>query len=139
MSAPASCNPLAQSMTGLRPFFEPRTVAVVGAGRERGGIGAEIFHNLAYGGFQGRVFAVNACASEIGGNRAYASVRDIPEPVDLAVVAVPATAVEHVVDDCIAHRVRAIVVISAGFAETGVEGREREARLREKVRAAGIR
>src|SRR6188474_2265592 len=104
---PVSDRPLAGS---LRPVFEPRTVAVVGVSRRRGSIGAEIFHNLARGGFTGRVVPVNAHA-----------------------------AVVDVVDDCIAKRVGAIVVISAGFGETGGEGRARELGLRDRVRAAGIR
>jgi acetyl coenzyme A synthetase (ADP forming)-like protein len=122
----------------LRPFFEPRTVAVVGAGRSRGAIGSEIFHNL-LGGFRGRVIPVNPCAGAIEGVRAYPTVSAIEESVDLAVVAVPPTAVESVLDDCIAKAVRAVIVITAGFGETGADGRAREARLRDKVRQAGMR
>jgi acetyl coenzyme A synthetase (ADP forming)-like protein len=123
----------------LRPFFEPHTVAVIGAGRRRGTIGAEIFHNLSKGGFRGLVFPVNASAGDIEGVTAYPRVTSIPDPVDLAVVAVPAACVDDVVDDCIAKKVKAIVVITAGFGETGEEGRVREAALLDKVRAAGLR
>ena len=123
----------------LRALFEPRVIAVVGAGRERGRVGAEVFHNLAEGGYTGRVVPVNPNATTIGGLTAYASVRDIPGEVDLCVIAVPAPAVESVVDDCIAKQVGAIVVITAGFGETGDAGHNIESRLREKVRAAGIR
>jgi len=123
----------------LRPFFAPDTVAVVGAGRSRGQIGAEIFHNLLAGGFRGKALPVNPRAAQIESVPAYASVRDIPGPVDLAVIAVPAAAVEAVVDDCIAKNVPAIVIISAGFGETGERGRAAEARLRDKVRRAGLR
>ena len=123
----------------LRPFFEPRTVAVVGAGRTRGGIGAEIFHNLAAGGFRGLVFPVNASAAYVEGIAAYPTVSAIPQSVDLAVIAVPAACVDAVVDDCIRKKVRAIVVITAGFGETGTAGRAREAALLDKVRAAGMR
>lgn len=122
----------------LRPFFEPRTVAVVGAGRQRGRIGSEIFHNLREG-FSGRVIPVNPCATEIEGVRAVPRVIDIDEPVDLAVIAVPAPAVESTLDDCIAKGVGAVIVITAGFAETGQDGRTTELRLRDKVRRAGIR
>ena len=123
----------------LRPVFEPRTVAVIGVSRRRGSIGAEIFHNLSAGGFTGTVVPVNPHAEEVGGVTAYRSVRDVRGDVDLAVVAVPAAAVVDVVDDCIAKRVGAIVVISAGFGETGEQGRGVELALRERVRAAGIR
>jgi len=123
----------------MRPFFEPGSVAVVGASRRRGQIGSEIFHNLAAGGFTGRVVPVNPQAGEIASVPCYPRVSAIPGEIDLAVVAVPAAAVEAVVDDCIAKGVRAIVVISAGFGEIGGEGRAREAALLEKVRNAGIR
>lgn len=123
----------------LQAFFEPETVAVIGAGRARGTIGAEIFHNLLATGFHGCVFPVNPYAASVQGVRAYASLRDVPGDVDLAIVAVPASAVEAAVDDCIARRVPAVIVISAGFSETGEEGRRRERRLREKLRAAGSR
>jgi acetyl coenzyme A synthetase (ADP forming)-like protein len=123
----------------LRPFFEPRAVAVVGAGRTRGTIGAEIFHNLSAGGFRGVVYPVNRAAAEVDGKTAYPSVSSIPHAVDLAIIAVPATSVDEVVDDCIRKNVRAIVVITAGFGETGEDGRSREAALLDKVRAAGVR
>jgi acyl-CoA synthetase (NDP forming) len=77
-------------------------------------VGAEIFHNLAHGGFAGQVFPVNPDATTVDGTTAYPSVREIPGVIDLAVIAVPAAAVPGAVDDCIACRVGAIVVISAG-------------------------
>jgi acetyl coenzyme A synthetase (ADP forming)-like protein len=123
----------------LTPLFAPRSIAVIGAGRRRGRIGAEIFHNLSAGGFSGDVFAVNPHGSTIDGAPAWPTVASIPWPVDLAVVAVPCGAVEAAIDDCIAAHVPAIVVISAGFAETGDAGRELEIRIREKVRRAGAR
>ena len=126
-------------LSSLVPFFEPRTVAVIGAGRRRGSIGAEIFHNLALAGFRGRLVPVNRQAHEIGGVVAYRSVLDIPGGVDLAVIAVPAATVDAAVDDCLTKGVPAIVVTSAGFSETGEAGRMHEAALRDRVRAAGAR
>lgn len=123
----------------LRPFFEPRAVAVVGAGRTRGTIGAEIFHNLSAGGFRGVAYPVNRSAAEVDGTAAYPSVSSIPHAVDLAIIAVPSPCVDEVVEDCIRKNVRALVVITAGFGETGADGRAREAALLEKIRAAGIR
>ncbi len=125
--------------TSLRALFEPRTVAVVGASRRRGSIGAEIFHNLAAGGFTGRAIPVNPRAESIDGVTAYPSVQGVPGAVDLVVIAVPAAAVSGVIDECIAKQVGSIVVISAGFGETGAEGRALEEALRDRVRAAGIR
>ena len=140
--APASLDiqtPTPGRTGSLRSLFEPKTVAVVGASRRRRSVGAEVFHNLAAGGFTGRVVPVNCHATAIDGATAYSSVRDVPGDIDLVVIAVPAPAVARVVDDCIAKRVGAIVVISAGFAETGGEGRAQEDAIRDRVRAAGIR
>ncbi|MBI4469504.1 MAG: GNAT family N-acetyltransferase, partial [Acidobacteria bacterium] len=123
----------------MKAFFEPKSVAVVGAGRRRGGVGAEIFHNLVFTGFQGVVYPVNARAEVIGSVRAFPRVTAIPDSVDLAIIVVPADQVEEVVDDCIEKGVRALIVISAGFSEIGVEGRRRESVLLDKVRAAGLR
>ena len=123
----------------IEAFFEPRVVAVVGASRARGKIGSEILHNLLAGGYTGRIVPVHARASTIAGLTAYARVSEIPGPVDLVVIAVPAATVLRVVDDCIAKNVRAICVISAGFSECGTEGRQREAALLDRVRRAGCR
>ena len=123
----------------MRPFFEPRAVAVVGANREPGRIGFEILHNLRATGFTGTLVAVHPNAGEIDGLKAYPRVSAIPAPVDLAVIVVPCARVPDVVDDCIASGVKALVVISAGFAETGGEGKAVEAALVDKIRAAGIR
>ena len=123
----------------LDTFFVPRSIAVIGAGRRRGRIGAEIFHNLLSGGFPGDVFAVNPHGTTVEGITAGPTVSSVPWPVDLAVIAVPCNDVEAAIDDCIAAHVPAIVVISAGFSETGEEGRGREAVIRDKVRRAGAR
>lgn len=123
----------------MKAFFEPRGIAVVGASRTRGKIGSETLHNVIANGFTGGIYPVNPLASEIEGLRSYPSVASIPGPVDLAVIAVPATEVLDAVDDCIAKGVRGTVVISAGFGEAGPEARAREAKLLEKIRAAGIR
>ena len=123
----------------LGALFEPRSVAVIGASRTRGTIGAEILHNLISAGFGGPIYPVNLHVSTVEGLRAYPSVCAVPGPIDLAIVAVPAESVEAAVDDCIAKSVAAVVVISAGFGETGTEGRARENRLRDKLRATGAR
>jgi succinyl-CoA synthetase alpha subunit/GNAT superfamily N-acetyltransferase len=122
----------------MRRLFEPASVAVVGAGRERGGIGAEIFHNL-QATFTGTVIPVNAHATHVGGIAAYGSIRQVPDPVDLAVVAVPCAQVPAVVDDCLAKGVHGLVVISAGFAESGTDGLRLQDQVLARVREAGIR
>jgi len=123
----------------MKSFFEPKTIAVVGAGRRRGKIGAEIMHNLLATDFQGRIYPVNESADTVGSMRAYKRVIDIPDDIDMAIVVVPAEGVETVVDDCIEKGVRGIVIITAGFGETGAEGRARESAILEKVRRAGVR
>jgi acetate---CoA ligase (ADP-forming) len=123
----------------MKTFFEPRSVAVVGANRERGKIGAEILHNIIACGFTGSVVPVHPTAGEIQGLRAYPRVSEILGQVDLAVVAVPAIHVLDAVEDCLTKGVRGICVISAGFGEAGADGRDREAALLLKIRNAGCR
>lgn len=123
----------------LTPFFAPRTIAVIGAGRHRGTVGAEIFHNLTAGGFNGQVFAINPHGVACDGSKAYQSIGEVPVPIEMAVIVVPCAAVEQVVDECLLAGVPALTVISAGFAETGDAGRTREAVIRDKVRRAGAR
>jgi acetate---CoA ligase (ADP-forming) len=123
----------------LQPFFEPQSVALIGSSRARGKIGSEILHNLMASGFRGLIHPVHPSASTIEGLTCYRTVAEIPGPVDLAVIAVPADQVLAVVDACITKRVKGICVITAGFGETNDAGRELEARLVEKVRGAGCR
>jgi acetate---CoA ligase (ADP-forming) len=123
----------------MKAFFEPRVVAVIGANRERGKIGSELLHNLLAAGFNGTIVPVHPAAAEIDGLRTYPRVIDIPDPIDLAVVVVPAAQVLPAVDDCIEARVRAICVITAGFSECDDEGRGREAALIDRIRKAGCR
>lgn len=127
------------SVNALKLFFEPRAVAVIGASRQRGTIGGEVFHNLLSYGFKGPVYPVNPAASEIENVPAYASVEAIPGPVDLAVVVVPAAKVIEVAAACARKGVKALVVISAGFSETGKEGKARQAELMSVCRGAGMR
>ena len=127
------------SVAAVRSFLEPRSVAVIGASRRRGTIGGEILHNLIDGGFTGEVYPVNENADQVQSLPAYRSVRDIAGGVDLAVVAVPADGVVAVARDCAAAGVRALLVISANFAESGAEGARRQRELVEVCRGAGIR
>ncbi len=123
----------------IRPFFKPNAVAVVGASREPGSIGYRIMQQLTTQQFNGPVYPVNPKATVICSIRAYKSVRDIPEPVDLAIIVVPKKFVLGVIDDCAARGVKAVVVISAGFAETDGDGKALQAELVEKVRGYGMR
>ncbi|MFQ5653847.1 MAG: acetate--CoA ligase family protein [Planctomycetota bacterium] len=123
----------------LNAIFRPRAVAVIGASRRSGSIGREILNNLVAGDFQGKVFPVNPNAEVVHSMKCYRSVLEIPDPIDLAVIAVPATEVEAVVDECGRKGIQGLVVITAGFAETGERGRGEEAQLRELCNDHGMR
>jgi acetyl coenzyme A synthetase (ADP forming)-like protein len=123
----------------MRAFFEPRSVAVIGASRRRGTVSGELFHNLLAAGFNGPVYPVNPKASVVQSVLAYPSILEVPGPVDLAVLALPAPLVVPAAEECAAKGVRAVVVISAGFAETGPEGAQRQRELLAVCRAAGMR
>jgi len=120
-------------------FLRPGSVAVIGASRERGTVGGEIFHNLLDATFNGPVYPVNPSAPVVQSVPAYPSVSEIPGPVDMAVIAVPGAYVVDVARECAAKGVRALVVVSAGFSETGAEGVHREAELLKVCRDAGMR
>ncbi|MGW4046321.1 bifunctional acetate--CoA ligase family protein/GNAT family N-acetyltransferase [Streptomyces sp. NPDC004721] len=127
----------------VRRLLVPGSVAVIGVGRTRGGVGRSILDNIHDAGFTGRLHAVNRAfgedCREIDGVPAHRSVRDIDGPVDLAVVAVPAERVPDAVTECGEHGVQGLVVISAGYAESGPEGRERQRALVRQARTYGMR
>jgi acetate---CoA ligase (ADP-forming) len=123
----------------LTPFFTPSTVAVVGASTRRGSIGGELFRNILESNFQGIAFPVNPKATSIGGVRAYPSIADIPDPVDLAVFCVPGESVLEEAEVALRKGTKALCVISAGFAETGIDGVRRQDQLLARVRAHGAR
>ncbi len=123
----------------LRPFFKPRSVAVIGASRTPSSIGYRILQGLVTSQFQGVVYPVNPKADHILCMRCYASLEEIPGPVDLAVVVVPRDHVLRVVDECGAKGVKALIVISAGFAETKGEGAKLQTKLLQKVQGHGMR
>lgn len=127
------------AVNALKLFFEPRGVAVIGASRQRGTIGGEILHNLLSFGFKGPVYPVNPSATVIQNVPSYPSIESVPGPVDLAVIVVPAAAVVEVAAACARKGVKALVVISAGFSETGTEGKARQAELVSVCRGAGMR
>jgi acyl-CoA synthetase (NDP forming)/RimJ/RimL family protein N-acetyltransferase len=123
----------------IEAFLNARSVAVIGASRRSDTIGAALVRNLVLGDYAGRVYVVNPAADAVAGMPAYARVGDIPGDVDVAIVAVPADAVQDVVLDCAAKGVHGLIVISSGFAETGQEGRHRQRRLVGLARSYGLR
>ncbi|MGA8850978.1 MAG: GNAT family N-acetyltransferase [Aeromicrobium sp.] len=123
----------------IERIFSARTIAVVGASRRQDSIGQAMVRHLVLGDFSGTVYAVNSTAEAVSGLTAHKTVHDIPGEVDLAIVAVPAESVNDVVLDCAAKGVHGLVVISAGFAEEGEEGRKRQRALLGLSRSYGLR
>ncbi|MDX3640084.1 GNAT family N-acetyltransferase [Streptomyces sp. MB09-02B] len=127
----------------VQRLLAPGSVAVVGAGRTSGGVGRSVLANLREAGFTGRLYAVNKALGEdekeLAGVPAHRSVTDIEGPVDLAVVAVPAAHVPEVVAECGEHGVQGLVVVSAGYAESGPDGRVRQRELVRQARTYGMR
>ncbi|MGF0319532.1 GNAT family N-acetyltransferase [Nocardia fluminea] len=120
-------------------LLAPRSVAVIGASPERTRVGGAVLANLLAGGFSGPVFPVNLHRRSVRGVRAYATVSEIPDEVDLAVVAVPPAAIGAVLDDCMAKGVKGLIVLTAGFGETGAAGLAAEHDLVAAARGHGMR
>src|SRR5690348_93036 len=123
----------------LKPFFEPHSVAVIGASPRRGTIGGELFRNILAADFAGAAYPVNRSGEAVGGVPGYGDIADVPVVVDLVVICVPGVNVLDAARSALATGVKAICVISAGFAEIGPEGQERQAELLALVRAHGAR
>ncbi|ODT98042.1 MAG: GNAT family N-acetyltransferase [Pseudonocardia sp. SCN 72-86] len=119
--------------------LHPRSVAVIGASTDPSKIGHAVLLNLLRGNFGGAVYPVNPDARSVRGVRAYPSVTDIPDEVDLAVVAVPAAGIDEVMDSCLAKGVKALIVVSSGFADAGTDGLVAERRMVQAARAHGMR
>lgn len=122
----------------LDAIFRPRSIAVIGASREETSMSGRLFRNLSAS-FRGPVFPINPKSDEIAGVRAFGSILDVPQSVDLAFIAVPSAFVLVAIQQCIEKGVRGLVVITAGFSETDGAGQQRQRELLELVRAAGIR
>jgi acetyl coenzyme A synthetase (ADP forming)-like protein len=127
------------AVAAVSHVLKPASVAVIGASRRPGTVGAAVLANLRAGDFQGVLHVIHPEAEEIGGLPVQRAIGDVPGPVDLAVVAVPAAAVPHVARECGEAGVRALVVLSAGFAEVGARGARLQADLLETCRVFGMR
>ena len=129
----------AASVNAMRTFLSPRSVAVVGASRDRSSLGGQLFHNLLTEEFHGPVYPVNPRAEVVHGVPAYPSIEKVPGYVDAAFIVVPAAFVVQVARECGEKGVRGLVVISSGFAEVGGDGPARQRELLEVCRAYGMR
>ena len=126
-------------MTNLDCIFRPKSIAVIGASKRRQTVGREILHNLIDNDFNGKIFPVNPKAGVIHCIKAYSTVLDVPDPVDLAIIAVPSRLVSEVVKQCGEKGVKGLVVITAGFKEVGGEGVALEKELLKVVKSYGMR
>ncbi len=123
----------------LRRVLYPRSVAIIGASRKPGSVGDAIVRNLLECGFRGPIYAINPSATDVRGLKCVRSLGDVPSQVDLAIVALPAAAVVGVAEECGRKGVRSLVVLSAGFAEIGEEGQQRQRELLQVCRTYGMR
>jgi len=123
----------------LDKIFNPRSVAIIGASDEEGTVGYALMKNFTEHGFEGKIYPVNIRKTEIHGLKAYQTVEQIPEPVDLAVIATPAKIVPDIVEQCGKAGVKGIIIISAGFKEIGPEGKALEDKIQEIKKKYGLR
>jgi acetyltransferase len=123
----------------LQSFFSPKSVAIIGASRQKGKVGYEILTNLAAGGYPGKIFPINPKADEIEGLKCYPDLASIGETPDLAIVIVPAQVVPSIMEECAKVKVKSVIIITAGFKEIGPEGKKLEEEVVRIARRAGIR
>ena len=128
---------MSERLEKINAMFYPKSVAVIGASARAGSVGNDVVKNLVSA-YSGTIYPINPKGGEIEGRQAYANLTDVPTDVDLVVVCIPAKAVIGVVEQCKAKNVKGIVVISAGFKETGKEGAAMEKDLAAAVQEAGI-
>ena len=132
-------NLLAAKGGGLQSFFTPQCIAVIGASDKAGSIGRTLVWNLISSPFGGTVFPVNPTRPRVLGIKSHPRIGDVPDPVDLAIVATPAPTVPDLIAECVEAGVRAAIIISAGFREIGAEGAELERRIMRNARRGRLR
>ncbi|MGC1379014.1 MAG: bifunctional acetate--CoA ligase family protein/GNAT family N-acetyltransferase [Anaerolineales bacterium] len=126
-------------LSALQVFFAPRSVAVIGATEKAGSVGRNILWNLISSPFGGAVFPINPKRPSLLGIKAYPTIKDAPDPVDLAVIVTPAPAIPGIIGECVQAGVKGAIIISAGFKEIGPEGAKLEQQILEQSRKSGMR
>lgn len=127
------------TIASLHSFFEPKTIAVIGASRDPLSLGYLLLKNILQNEFTGTVYPVNPTATSVSAVKAYPSIQAVPDTIDLAIIMVPITQVLGTVDDCIQAGVSAVMIISSGFSDATVEGRNLEQAILRKLRETGRR
>lgn len=120
-------------------ILTPKSIAIVGVSQDPDKIGSVLLRNLINGGYNGKIYPVNPKYEELQGRKAYPNVISIPDSVEMVCISIPYQFVEDVVDQCVTKKVKSVVIISAGFRETGESGKELESRIATKLKAEGIR
>ncbi len=123
----------------LRDFFYPESIAVLGASGVPGKLGYNVLRNLLFHDFRGKLYPINAKGGDVQGVKAYPTISDVADPIDLAIVIVPAVAAEEAISQCCTKGVKYIVVETAGFAETGTDGKHAQERIRKIIERSGAR
>lgn len=123
----------------LTPLFAPKSVAVFGASDRVDAVGQIVFQNMLESGFQGALYPINSKNAEVQGRKAYASISDVEEKVELVVIATPPQTVPDIIEECGKRGVKAAVIITAGFGEIGPEGKELERKVLDNAKRYGIR
>src|SRR5438045_2392149 len=136
---PALSHDIWRQQQPLEHFFRPQNVAVIGATEAAGSVGRTLLWNLISSPFGGTVFPVNPKRPSVLGIKAYTDVAAVPAPIDLAVIATPAPAAPAIIRQCVAAQVKAAIIISAGFKETGPAGAELERQVRQELRGSRMR
>ena len=137
--APTADKPAIPQKYGVDAMFTPASVAVIGATARAGTVGRTVIENLLQGRFHGEVYPINPQHDTVLGVKAYKNIGELPQPVDLAVIATPAATVPQLITECVQAGAKSAVVISAGFKERGSEGVELEQRIQEQLRGASMR
>lgn len=123
----------------LEPFFKPKSVAVVGASRKPRKFGHVIFKNFAESEFKGKIYPINPKAENILGIKTYPKIAEIPDELDLTIIAIPAQKVPSIIDECLSKDVKSAIIISGGFREAGEEGEKLELEIKKKIEGRGLR
>jgi acetate---CoA ligase (ADP-forming) len=127
------------SLEQMRTLFYPDSIAVIGATSVEGKLGYNVFRNLLFHRFAGKLYPINPKSDEVQGVKAYRKISEVPDPVDLAIVLVPASTAVATIEECCKKGVKIIVVETAGFAETGEDGKAAQEKIREIIKAHGCR
>jgi len=126
-------------MTGLDAVFAPNAIALIGASTTPGKVGYDIFANILKGGYKGTLYPVNPAAKSVLSMKAYPSIGEIPDVVDLSIIVLPTGATLKAVEESVKKGVKGMVIVSAGFREVGKKGLEVENRIVSICREAGVR